>query len=269
MKLNLLLLFLTLSLLSFSQEHPKNTKHIKTIHATVYNKKDTLDYRKSVTYYDDNWNQISNTNTLSSALDKGSKTVTILDTDKKYVQAILTSKKDTLDYIVYLFDDNGNRTNYYQIRKGDTLNNQKRTYDKNGNNLELYNKKNGKYYLSFEAEYNSENKITLRQWYNPSNQLIRVEKFKYSKDGKIEEYFKTDKYGNLKRNKKTTKIKPNKYKIEHFTPAKGINYGITIIKKKGYYSIKEKDENGNLIALEIFNKRGKLKTSVYVIYTEI
>merc|ERR1712170_164528 len=106
-----ILLFMS-SMCSYSQNYPENTKHVKTIHSTVYKKKDTIDYRKLVTYYDKDWNQLSNTNTLSSALDKGSKTVTIMDTEKKFVQAIITSKKDTLDYIVYLYDGDGNRTNY-------------------------------------------------------------------------------------------------------------------------------------------------------------
>ncbi|WP_412984750.1 hypothetical protein [Pontimicrobium sp. IMCC45349] len=270
MRGNLIILFLfSISISVYSQDYPKNTKHVKTIHSTVYKKKDTLDYRKLITYYDKDWNQLTNTNTLSSALDKGSKTVTIIDTDKKFVQAIITSKKDTLDYIVYLYDDNGNRTNYFQIRKGDTLNDQKRTYDKKGNNLELYNKKNGKYYLSFKASYNDKNKITSRHWYNLSKQLIRVEEYKYSKDGKVTEYYRTDKNGNLSLNSKTTEIETNKHRIDYFKEAKGINYGITITKKKGYYSIEERGENNNLISLEIFDKRDRLTTSVYISCSEI
>lgn len=257
------------SSICFAQDYPKHTKHIKTIYSTVYNKKDTLNHRTLVTYYDKDWNLLTNTNTLSSALDKGSKTVTILDTDKKVVQAIITSKKDTLDYLVYLYDNDGNRTNNYQIRKGDTITDQKRIYDSNGNNLELYNKKNGNYYLSFEATYNDDNKVTSRNWYNPLNQLVRIEKFEYSDDGKTKEYYRTDKKGVLRLQRKTVEIAPRKFKIYHYSESKGINYGITLEKKKGDYTIEEKDENDNLISLEIFNKRGRLKTSVYVTYSEI
>lgn len=269
MRKKILLLLIFIPFLNYAQNLPKNTKHIKTIHSTVYKKKDTIDYRKLVTYYDKDWNQLTNTNTLSSALDKGSETVTILDSDEKLVQAIITSKKDTLDYIVYLYDENGNRTNYYQIRKGDTLNDQKRTYDKNGNNLELFNKKNGKYYLSFEAKYNKDNKVTSRNWYNSSNQLVKIEEYKYSQDGKTSEYYRTDKKGKLRLNKKTTEIAPRKYKIEYFSEAKGINYGITLKYEKGYYKIEEKDENDNLVSLEIFDKKDRLTTSVYINFEEV
>ncbi|MAB47595.1 MAG: hypothetical protein CMC05_03090 [Flavobacteriaceae bacterium] len=269
MKYILLFLLSVISLNTYSQDYPKNTKHIKTIHATVYKKKDTIDYRKSVTYYDEDWNVLTNTNTLSSALDKGSETVTILDTKKKFVQAILTSRKDTLDYIVYLFDDNGNRTNYYQIRKGDTLNDQKRTYDKNGNNLELYNKKNGKYFLRFEAKYNDENKIISRHYYNPLHQLVKIQKFEYSQDGKSEKYYTTDKKGNLELNTETIEIAPRKFKKTYYYDSKGINYGITLETKKGGYKIEEKDENDKLVSIEIFDKRDRLTTSVYINYTEV
>ncbi|WP_405567251.1 hypothetical protein [Polaribacter sp. Asnod6-C07] len=269
MKIKLLIIILFFCSNSFAQEYPKNTRHIKTIQSTVYNKKDTLNHRELVTYYDKDWNPLTNTNTLSSALDKGSKTVTILDTDKKFVQAIITSKKDTLDYIVYLYDNDGNRTNNYQIRKGDTITDQKRIFDNNGNSLELYNKKNGEYYLRLEAKYNNLNKVTSRDWYNPLNQLVRIEKFEYSEDGKTSEYYKTDKKGILKLQRKTVEIGLRKYKINHYTESKGINYGITLEKQKGYYTIEKKDENDNLISLEIFNKRGKLKTSVYITYSEI
>lgn len=269
MKIKVLIFSIFFNFTGFSQEYPQNTKHIKTIESTVYKKKDTINHRKLVTYYDEDWNLLTNTNTLSSALDKGSKTVTILDTDKKFVQAIITSKKDTLDYIVYLYDDDGNRTNYYQIRKGDTITSQKRTYDKDGNNLELHNKKNGNYYLSFEAKYNKLNKVISRNWYNPLRQLIRIEKFEYSEDGKTYEYYKTDKKGNLTLQSKTVEIGLKKYKIEHYTGSKGINYGITLEKKKGYYTIEEKDENDKLISLEIFDKRDQLTVSVYINYSEI
>lgn len=269
MKYILLFLFAVVSLNTYSQDYPKNTKHIKTIHSTVYKKKDTIDYRKSVTYYDEDWNVLTNTNTLSSALDKGSETVTVLYTKKKFVQAILTSKKDTLDYIVYLYDDNGNRTNYYQIRKGDTLNDQKRTYDKNGNNLELYNKKNGKYFLRFGAKYNDENKIISRHYYNPLRQLVKIEKFEYSQDGKSKKYYKTDRKGNLELNTETIEIAPRKFKKTFYYDSKGINYGITLETKKGGYRIEEKDENDKLVSLEIFDKRDRLTTSVYIKYTQV
>lgn len=269
MKIKLLIFIFLISLYSFSQEYPLHTKHIKTIHSTVYKKKDTVNHRKLVTYYDKDWNLLTNTNTLSSALDKGSKTVTILDTDKKFVQAIITSKKDTLDYIVYLYDDHGNRTDYYQIRKGDTLNSQRRTYDKHGNNLELYNKKNGTYYLKFEASYNDKNKIVSRHYYNPLHQLTRIEKFEYSEDEKTKKYYKTDKSGNFKLQRETIEIAPRTYKIKHYVESRGINYGITLAKKKGYYSIEKKDENDNLISLEIFDKRDRLKSSVYITYSEV
>jgi len=254
---------------SFSQDYPEGTKHIKTILSTVYKKKDTLEHRKLVTYYDENWNVLHNTNTLSSALDKGSKTVTLIDTDKKYVSAIITSEKDTLDYIVYLYDDKGNRTNYYQIRKGDTLNDQKRTYDEFGNNTKLYNKKNGNYYLSFEANYNKHGEVTQRHWYNVNQDIIKIEKFIYSDDGKTKKYFKTNNKGKLELQTETQEIAHRVTKKTYHTEAGGINYGITIIKKKGYYSITENDEKDHLKRLEIFDKKGKLTTSVYVNYEEL
>ncbi|MCB0382444.1 MAG: hypothetical protein KDD05_03870 [Psychroserpens sp.] len=263
------LFFLSFSLFAAAQDYPEGTKYIKTINSTVYKKNDTIDHRSLKTYFDKDWNLLSNTNTLSSALDKGSKTVTILDTDRKHVSAIITSKKDTLDYIVYLYDDKGNRTNYYQIRKGDTLNDQKRTFDERGNNLELFNKKNGKYYLSFLAKYNSKDKIISRHYYNYNTDLIRIEKYEYSNDDKTEHYFKTDKKGKFILNRKTTKITPRKTKTTYFQSSEGINYGIKLVKHKGYYTIKETDKDDKLKSLEIYNKKDKLTTSVYVIYEEL
>nr|WP_208974745.1 hypothetical protein [Nonlabens ulvanivorans] len=269
MKIHLILILCMVSLKGYAQEYPAQTKHIKTIESVVYEKKDTVNHRTSVTYYDKDWNLLSNTNTLSSVLDKGSKTVTILDTEEKFVQAILTSEKDTLDYIVYLYDDQGNRTHNYQIRKGDTITSQKRTYDDQGNNTALHNKKNGTYYLSFKAKYNDANQIISRHWYNPSNQLTRIEKYEYSKDGKEIKYFKTNRKGILKLNRKTVEIGLRTHRIDHYADSKGINYGITLEKKKGFYTIEKKNEDDKLMSLEIFDKRDQLTTSVYIIYTEI
>jgi hypothetical protein len=42
-----------------------------------------------------------------------------------------------------------------------------------------------------------------------------------------------------------------------------------LIRKKGYYAIKEEDENGNVEKLEIFDKRKRLTTSIYVTYEEV
>lgn len=252
-----------------SQDIPTGTKHIKTIHSTVYKKKDTIDYRELKTYYDEDWKTITNSNTLSSALDKGSKTVTVMDSKEKFVSAILTSEKDTLDYIVYLYDDAGNRTNYYQIRKGDTITDQKRTYDNYGNNLELYNRKNGRYYLSFKAEYNEHGEVTKRNWYNPNKDLIRIEAFEYSEDGKTETYYKTGKTTELKLQTETEEIAPFTHKKTYFTASEGINYGIKLTRKKGYYSITKKNSEGELQSFEIFDKRGRLTTSVYVIFEDL
>ncbi|MCK8481471.1 hypothetical protein [Psychroserpens algicola] len=265
MKISLVLL-LCMSLSIYAQDIPDGTTYIKTIQSTVYKKKDTLNHRTLKTYYDNDWNVLTNSNNLSAALDKGSETVTIMDTDKKFVSAIITSKKDTLDYIVYLYDDAGNRTNYYQIRKGDTLNDQKRTYDKNGNNLELFNKKNGKYYLSFEAEYNDDNKVIHRNWYNANKALVKIEQFEYINDGKTKLYYKTDKKGKLNLVTETTEIDPETLKKTYHIPASGINYGIKLEHKKGYYSITKTDEKERFKSLEIFDKKGRLTTSVYVTY---
>jgi len=269
MKLTIAVFLLCCITFGYSQDYPPKTKHVKTINVTVYKKKDTVQHKKLYTYYDEDWNMLTNTNNISSALDEGTKRVTIVDTDREFKQAVVNADKDTVDYIVYLYDENKNRTHYYQIRKGDTLNDQKRTYDKHGNNIQLFNKKDGAYFLRYEAEFNEDNKQTFTRWYNPKGQLTKITEMQYSKDGKTKSYYKSNQFGKMELQKVTTEIAPHTFKINYHKDAIGVNYGIRLVRKRKYHAIEEYDEDDRLKKMEIFDKRKRLTTSIYVTYEEV
>src|SRR5690554_4696910 len=127
----LFIIFLSINSL-FGQTPPDGTKHIVYVDAVVYKNKDTAEYKRTVSYYDSTWSVVSSTNTMEATL-SNEKTVNILDTPKKKQYVDINSSGDTISSKVYIYDDHGNRTEYYQIRYGDTINRNRRTYDEFGN----------------------------------------------------------------------------------------------------------------------------------------
>jgi len=267
--ISLLFLVSVFTCISYSQEIPENAKHKKIIRSTVYSGQDTVDFRESITYYDSAWKELTNTNTLSAALDNGSKSVVLINTPLKHVSADIKPNGDTLDYIVFLFDEKGNRTHYFQIRNGDTLNNQKREYDENGNNTKLFNSENGKYFLRFTASYNSKNEVTNRETFNSRGKLVKLERYDRYNDGKTTKYFTSDQKGIMILRTKTVEVEKNYFKTTYYEDSEGINYGIILKHENGGYSLTRNSENNNLISLEIYNKKKKMTTSVYIMYEEI
>jgi hypothetical protein len=262
------IIFLLLPLYSPGQTIPPGTAHIKKCVATSYKDNgDTLQFKEVFTYYDSAWNVLVNTNTLQSALKQGYSDVTICDTPVRKEIVSIKPDGDTLDHFVYLYDLHGNRTHYFQIRKGDTLNNQKRVYDQNNNNTELYNWENGKYVLFMKFEYDSRGNTTSQRQFDSQGNIVTEERFEKNYKTGSEKYYRSYKGGKFQlRTVSETNglIKTTKF----YCDQNGINYGIMLLRYKGGYSIEERDENGNLLRLESYNKEKNLITSVYITFTD-
>lgn len=139
--LTFILLLLSSLLSATAQEDPpEGTVHIKYTDAVKYENGDTSFYKRSYTYYDENWEVIENTATLAAVVNEThKKRVTEVQTDRLKIYADIDDKGDTTSKIIFKYDDQGNRTEYYQVLRGDTVVRQRRTYDQQGNNLTLIN----------------------------------------------------------------------------------------------------------------------------------
>lgn len=265
-KLLLIILFFTATQ-SFSQSIPDGTKHIKYVDAVIFENGDTLESNRAITYYDSTWKLLTNTNTLAAALSKGNITVTVVDTPRKKQYSDINQDGDTTSSIVYIYDDPGNRTEYYQIRNSDTINKQKRTYDDFGNNLTLWNYGKTGYFLKFEVEYDDSNNVIKRSYYdeNGRNTETVTTQRNYIK-GTIKSY--TKKPGSPAVQTSDILVKDGISSSKHLRASEGINYGITLKRELGGYT--ESKMNGeNLVWLKIYNSKGQLTTSVIVTYEEL
>mgnify|MGYP006148123929 FL=1 len=166
----ILFLILLFPLFALSQTKP----HFKrTITAYEINKKDTIKKNVLVTYLDSLKAVITSENNIANAIAGNTSTkdktysVVLVDTDQLYISATVNQKGDTLNKIVYKFNDQKQQTEYYQIHHGDTLNGQKRIYDAKGNNTQLLNriKETGVYFLRMEWEYDLKNNPTQTKTY--------------------------------------------------------------------------------------------------------
>ncbi|MCH8904165.1 MAG: hypothetical protein IIA45_09660 [Bacteroidetes bacterium] len=255
---------------------PRGTVKIEKRIATEFDKGDTLKHKIRYYYYDSLNNELFFDSFSRSMLkEEGSRFRVVTDEPEKYVQALINSDGDTLDYVIYLYDEDGNRTHNFQIDiNGDTLNAQKRTYDKSGNWIKLYNRNedNSSYYLSMEQKYDAENNVTESKTFNKENKLVRLEKFKYSysKDGSkiiVTNYNYVNKKGYVKQYKSI--IKGNTEKTNYYYSRDGYNYGIKLRTVKGGYSIEEYYDDGTLKSKELYDNKKKLTASIYIFWETI
>lgn len=251
---------------SFSQSIPDGTKHIKYVDAVIFENGDTLESNRAITYYDSTWKVLTSTNTLAATLSKGTITVTVIDSPRKKQYSNINQDGDTTSSIVYIYDERGNRIEYYQIRNSDTINKQKRTYDDFGNNLTLWNYGKTGYYLKFDVEYDDSNNVIKRTYYdeNGRNTETVTTKRNYKK-GTIKSY--TKRPGSPTIQTSDVLVKDGISTSKHLQASEGINYGITLKRELGGYT--ESKMNGeNLVWLKIYNSKGQLTTSVIVTYEE-
>lgn len=262
----IIVISLVWTITSFSQTIPAGTHHIKFIDAVIFENNDTIESNRTVTYYDSSWHVLTNTNTLESALSKGTTTVTILDTPKKKQYADINKDGDTSSSIVYIYDDRGNRTEYFQIRNGDTINQQKRTYDDKGNNLTLWNLGKKDYYLRFEFEYDDSNNVVKRNYYNENGQITEtVTTLRNYSKGTIKSFSK--KPGATTVQIADITVKDGISISKHLQSNEGINYGITLIYEKGGYT-ETKEKGDEFEWMKIYNAKGELTTYVSITYED-
>lgn len=271
----ILFLILLFPLLALSQTKP----HFKrTITAYEINKKDTIKKNVLVTYLDSLKAVITSEDNISNAIAGNTSTkdktysVDLVDTDQLYISATVNQKGDTLNKIVYKFNDQKQQTEYYQIHHGDTLNGQKRVYDAKGNNTQLLNriKETGVYFLRMEWEYDLKNNSTQTKTYNEAGQLIGLDK--YANVYKNDEVIVTkSSYNNAKGYVKQYKeiIKGPHTTTYYYYSGTGFNYGITISHVAGGMRVEEKDADGNLKVLKYFDDKKHLTVLVVQEETKI
>lgn len=223
---------------SYSQSIPLGTKHIQYIDAVILEDGDTIESNRAITFYDSTWKVLTSTNTLASALSKGTVTVTVLDTPRKKQYSDINKDGDTTSSIVYIYDERGNRTEYYQIIKVDTINKQKRTFDDFGNNLTLWNYGKDDYYLKFEVEYDDNNNVIKKIIYDEIGRITETEITKRNyKKGTIESF--TKKPGSLMIQTSDITEKDGVSTSKHLQASESISYGITLKRELGGYTEKK------------------------------
>jgi len=251
---------------SFSQSIPEGTKHIKYVDAVIFENGDTLEFNRAITYYDTTWKVLTSTNTLAATLTKGTITVTVIDNPRKKQYSDINQDGDTTSSIVYIYDEHGNRTEYYQIRNGDTINKQKRTYDDFGNNLTLWNYGESGYFLKFEVDYDDSNNVIKRTYYDETGRNTETVTTKRNyKKGTIKSY--TKKLGSPSIQTSDIIVKDGVSTSKHLQESEGINYGIILKREFGGYS-ESKMNSENLVWLKSYNSKGQITTSVMVTYEE-
>lgn len=261
----LVVIFLS-SIKAWSQDIPENTRHVKYVDAVIYDQGDTSEYNRTVTYYDSTWKVLTNTNTLASALTKGTVQVTVIDRKDKKMYSDINPDGDTTSSIVYLYDAHGNRTAYYQILDGDTINRQKRTYDELGNNIELWNFKNDRYFLKFKVTYDDSNNVIKRVYFDPSGTITKTVTVQRNYKKGMTKWYE-QKSGYPKKLTSESKTVDGITKSKILRTHEGINYGITLKWIKGGYTLTKMD-NDNLVWKEIYDPNGNLSISVRVTYEE-
>lgn len=257
--------------------------YVKTIFAVELSNGDTINKKELVTYYDSLRNVISSENNFENAVSgddsgkntKKSKATSFVevDTDSLYIKVDINSEGDTIGKLIYMYDENGNRTHYFQVLRGDTVNAQKRVHDKWGNSIELYNRSkiNNKYYLAIEWEYDNKGNLVKKKSYNEKNMLIGLDKYKnkYKKNGKeiiVKSSYKNGK-GFVKQYK--TVSQNNTQRTDFYYTRTFFNYGIKLEHKGGGFKISEYDENDNLQKMELYDDKKNLIAFVEITEKEL
>lgn len=251
------------------EDPPEGTAHIKYTDAVKYEDGDTSYYKRSYTYNDENWEIIENTATLAAVVNEThKKRITEVNTDRIKIYADIDEKGDTTSKIIFKYDEQGNRTEYYQVLKGDTVVRQKRTYDSRGNNLKLINYKDGAYYLRFENTFNEHDEKIATAYYTPSGYNYKTTLIKRKeKDGKkiIKRFEK--KPGQFRRQTGKTIVENGIATSRNYDTYEGINYGIEYTSERGGYS-QTKKKNDNLVWWKLYDREGNLTTEVNITYVD-
>jgi hypothetical protein len=249
-----------------SQTIPEGTKHIQNIDAVTFENGDTLKSIRTKTYYDSTWHIITYNNTSSSSTPKGTRTVRVIDTPKKKQDSNISQNGDTTSSYVYIYDESGNRIEYYQIEKHDTINKEKRTYDEHNNELTLWKYGESDYYLKYINEYDDSNNVIKRLYYNENGRNIETEITKRDyKKGTIKTYSKKPESPIIQTS--DVLIKDGILISKHLKASEAINYGIYLIRELGGYT--ETKKNGkDLVWMKIYNSKSELTTSINVTYQE-
>lgn len=268
-------LFILFSLSGFSQSKPY---YKRIITAYEINKKDTIKKNVLVTYLDSLKKVITTENNTPNAI-AGSKTksdkthsIVLVDTDRLYISADINKDNDTVNKIIYVYNDKKKQTEYYQISRGDTLTGQKRLYDANGNNTKLFNRKKGtnSYFLRMEFEYDSKNNIIENKIFNEAGSMIGLHKYEnvYSGDDIVITKFSYDnEKGFVKQYKESKKGKITT--TYFFYTNTGYNYGIELKSVDGGMRIEENDESGKLKELRYYDDKKRLTALVTQIEIKI
>lgn len=252
--------------LGLSQEIPENTRYIKYIDAVKYTQGDTADYKRSVSYYDSAWRVLSSTNNLASTLKKGTVRHTIINRPDKKMYSDVNEEGDTTSSIVFLYDEMGNRTHYFQIRKGDTLHRSKSVFDGRGNHIELWRYHKGRYFRLYTTAYDDSNNVVERVYYDPQARITKTMTTERNYlEGTINSFEQIS--GNAKVQTAAIKIVDGISRSEHLKDSEGLRYGINLIREKGGYT-ESKEENENLVWLKIYNADGQVTTTINVSYEE-
>lgn len=236
----------------------------QTIEAYEFNKKDTINKKVLVTFLDSLRKTITTENNIENAI-SGSKSssektrsVIEVDTDRLYISANIDQKGDTLSKLIYVFDENKNRTENYQIRNGDTINGQKRIYNQAGKSTKLYNKKKDghAYFLSMEWQYDSNGNLIENKTFNEAGKIVGLDQYE-NINKKDENIIIKSTYINGKGFVKQYKeFKKSNITTTYFYYERiGYNYGIKINHMVGGMSIRVDDDQGYLKDLKIFDER--------------
>ena len=276
MNSKILYFFLLVPIIALSQSKPF---YKRTITAYQINKKDTIKKNVLVTYLDSSKQVISTENNAANAI-AGSKeksdklkTIKLVDTDRLYIAADINQNTDTINKIIYVYNDKKQQTEYYQILRGDTVTGQKRYYDDKGNNTKLFNRKKGTgvYFLRMESEYDSKGNIIENKIYNEAGGLVGLSKYEnvYKGDEVVITKFSYEQAKNdfVKQYREITKGKVTTTYFYYTTT--GYNYGIELQSVDGGMSVEEKDDAGRLKELRYYDDKKRLTVLVTQVETKI
>lgn len=275
MKSKIIFILILMPLLVLSQSKPF---YKRTITAYQINKKDTIKKNVLVTYLDSSKQVISTENNAPNAI-AGSKaksdklhTVKLVDTDRLSISADINQNNDTINKIIYVYNDKKQQTEYYQISRGDTLNGQKRYYDDKGNNTKLFNRKKGSsvYFLRMEWKYDSKDNVIENKFYNEAGSLVGLDKYEnvYKGDEVVITKFSYDNEKGFVKNYKEI-IKGKITTTYLYYTRTGYNYGIELQSVDGGMRIEEKDEEGRLKELRYYDDKKSLIALVTQVETKL
>lgn len=272
MKYLLISLFLLSPMLIIGQ--PKKF-YKQTITAYEISEKDTLNKKILVTYLDSLREIITTEDNIANSISgnkkdevEKEKTFSVIETktDRLYISTEINTKGDTIGKLIYVYDEKGNRTENYQVRKGDTINGQKRIYNSSGKYTKLFNRNNKslKYFLRMEWEYDKNDNLIECKTYNENKQLVGLDKYEYDYKNEDEKIITKFSHVNGKGFVKQYKEIQNKRittTYYHYNKT-GFNYGIKLRYTDGGFDILEEDENGKLKELKLYDNNKKLIAQV-------